>query len=115
MDQSFIVTTWNNGDHQPSGGGYGLKVSEADRDRYFRREWSDVVLELEGHDNLVYANVGKPSFWDGTCRELINKEIGRWLQTHNLDHWPAREPHKLRMTHIKGNRFGVAVRPENKA
>jgi hypothetical protein len=112
MSQSFVVTAWNDGQHHKSGGGYGLKVAEADRDRFFRREWSDVELELEGHDRPVNVNVDKPSFWDGTCREMINKEIGRWLQANKLHHWPKGKPYKLQMTQIGGRRFKVSVQPE---
>jgi hypothetical protein len=112
MSESFIVTAWNNGQHHKSGAGYGLKVTEADRDHYFRRNWSDVELELEGHDRLVNVNVDKPSFWNGTCREMISKEIGRWLQANDLHRWPDKKPHKLRMTHISGNRFKVSAQPE---
>jgi hypothetical protein len=40
------ATAWNSGKHHASGAGYGLKISVADRDRYFRREWGTVQLHI---------------------------------------------------------------------
>ncbi len=34
----MIAAAWNNGLHLDSGGGYGIKVSPADREEYFKRE-----------------------------------------------------------------------------
>ncbi len=40
------VTGWSNGSPSASGAGYGLRISAADRDRYFDRSWSEVSIEL---------------------------------------------------------------------
>lgn len=72
----MIVTAWNNGSHNESGAGYGLKVPYSDRNQYFKRVWGTVLLELEGYPHLVEVNIRKKSFWEGTCRELIRKDIG---------------------------------------
>jgi hypothetical protein len=34
----MIVTAYNNGQHHPSGAGYGLRLSVKDRDKYFKRD-----------------------------------------------------------------------------
>jgi hypothetical protein len=91
----MIVTAWNNGQHHPTGAGYGLKIDAADRERHFRREWKTVALVLEGGDAPVKVNVGKPSFWGKTCRELISAEIGRWLMKNGLAPWPKGHPPRL--------------------
>jgi hypothetical protein len=101
----MIVTAWNNSSHHPSGAGYGLKVSVSDRDRYFKREWKYITLELEGWDSATKINVDKASFWNETCRELINAEIGRWLIQTGLAPWSKGNPPKLIMEHIKENQF----------
>jgi hypothetical protein len=101
----MIVTAWNNGLHNPSGAGYGLKVSVSDRDRYFKREWKFITLELEGWDSAIKINVDKASFWNETCRELINAEIGRWLIQTGLAPWSKGNPPKLVMEYIKENQF----------
>jgi len=72
----MIVTGWNNGDHQKSGAGYGVKLNADDRDRFFKRDWRIIVLEMEGSPDSIKVNIEKPSFWGTTCRELINVEIG---------------------------------------
>ena len=73
----FVGTAWNNGSHQPSGAGYGIKLMPRDRDKYFRRP--EVFLNLEGRTGDIPVNTDKQSFWNDTCRELISKEIGLWL------------------------------------
>ena len=89
-DPGFLVTGWK-------GGTYGLKVSIADRDTYFRRDQKSVDLYLHGRSTPVRVNISKPSFWNGTCRELISKAIGDWLVDNSLAPWPKGHPPKLRM------------------
>lgn len=81
----MIVTAWNNGSHISTGAGYGLK--------------------LDGSSVIVSINVAKASFWDTTCRELINAEIGRWLIRNNLAPWAKGIPPKLTLLHVGSNRF----------
>jgi len=101
----MIVTAWNNGKKLKSGGGFGIKVAIIDRDRYFRREWRTVILELEGEDGTVEINIDKPSFWDGTCRELISARIGKWLIKNKLAPWVRGNPPMLILTQIEGRQF----------
>ena len=101
----MIVTAWNNGQHSKTGGGYGLKISLHDRDKYFSRKWANVELELSDSGVTISVNTAKPSFWDGVCRELINKEIGKWLILNNLAPWKPKPPPKLRLEPIHANRF----------
>ena len=107
----MIVTAWSDGKNLASGAGYGLKLTLADRDRYFKREWPHVVLELEGHPAPITVRTAKPSFWDGACRELISKEIGKWLRQNELAPWPKGKPPKLVMEPLTEGRFVVRKRP----
>jgi len=99
------VTAWNNGSYKESGAGYGLKVSKSDRDQYFKREWGTILLELEGYSTSVEVNIRKKSFWEGTCREMICKDIGLWLLQNGLAPWPKRKPPKLYLVPKGGNKF----------
>ena len=103
----MIVTAWNNGEHHSTGAGYGFKIDIKDRDKYFRKDWKNVFLELEGEVEVVVVNVDKPSFWDTTCRELISKDIGIWLIKNRKAPWPKDHPPKMRMEHIDDKRFKV--------
>jgi len=102
-----IVVAWNNGAHHPSGAGYGLKVSAEDRDRYFRRTWKFVTVEISASpgQKTIQINTDKPSFWDSTCRELISKEIGIWLKSQNLAPWPKGSPPRLSLRPAGEARF----------
>lgn len=104
---NMIVTAWNNGSFHSSGAGYGLKISTSDRDRFFKREWKFVLLELEGQTSAIRINVDKGSFWNETCRELISADIGKWLLQRGLAPWSKGNPPKLVMEHIKNNQFSL--------
>lgn len=110
---SFICTAWNNGSQSESGAGYGLKISVADRGKYFSPSWRSVVIELpiERGKIEVEVNVSKPSFWAESCRELINKEIGQWLQRIGLAPWPPGQPPRIKMLPVGPKRFRVSVVP----
>lgn len=101
----MIVTAWNNGTYSETGAGYGVKLDVRDRDRFFRREWKIIILELEGSPAEIEVNIAKPSFWGTTCRELINAEIGRWLIRNSLVPWQKGNPPRLSLKHIVNNRF----------
>jgi len=99
------VTAWNNGSHHASGAGYGIKLSVADRDANMDRGWKKITLEFEGSPRTTEVNIDKVSFWNETCRELIDKEIGMWLKSNGLDQWPRGNPPKLRLEAISRGRF----------
>ena len=104
------VTAWNNGKHDLNGAGYGLKIDAIDRDKYFNKEWKEVILELEGEKDVVVANVDKRSFWDSNCRELINIKIGQWLINNKKVPWRKGHPPKMNMEQIgENNRFKVEI------
>jgi hypothetical protein len=101
----MIVTAWNNGQHHSSGAGYGVKVNPMDRDKYFSHKWETILLKLEGEHGFVEVNTNKKSFWFGSCRELISKDIGQWLLRNDLAPWEKYNPPKLNLEPIKGNKF----------
>ena len=102
----MIVTAWNNGAHHESGAGYGLKLAHEDM-QYFDTDNAEINLTLEGNLEAVKVNINKPSFQDGTCRELIKKEIGAWLIKNDLARWPRGKPWKLCLEKTRKNEFIV--------
>jgi hypothetical protein len=86
----ILATAWNNGKYHPSGSGYGLRVSAADRDRYFERAWRSVELRIDAARPII-VNIDKPSFWHG-YRELISVELGRWMLANQFAPWPKGQP-----------------------
>jgi hypothetical protein len=106
---TFTVTAWHNGAPSPSGAGYGFKLAAHDRDRHFDRSWAGVVLELPGSPP-VECNVGKPSFWNGTCRELVDAGIGRWLLRSGHAPWRKGTPPTFTVESLGGCRFRVQDR-----
>lgn len=102
-------TAWNNGKHSASGAGYGLKVPIADRDRYFKKSWKTVVVDIStpsGH-RQIEVNVGKKSFWSDSCHELISKAFGAWLLKTGKAPWPAGQPPKLSVAVVGDRHFRV--------
>jgi hypothetical protein len=106
---TFIATTWNNSHYHASGAGYGMKISQDNRDRFFNRDWQTAILHLNGYDHPVEVNVAKLSFWNRTCGELISQHIGIWLQRNNSARWPRRQPHRLRMIVVGEREFKVEL------
>lgn len=92
MNSSFSAKAWCNGSPRPSGAGYGLKLTAQDRDTFLRRDQKTITLYLEGEDEPIEVVTGKASMWDGTCRELLKKEIGLWLLKAKLAPWAKGHP-----------------------
>ncbi len=100
----MLVSTWRNGS-----GAFGVKIAFDDRMRYFSRHWTSVVLTLEGVQQPIMVNVGKPSFWTRTCGELISHDIKTWLIEKGLATWPHRRPHRLELRPISDNHFMLTI------
>lgn len=98
----IIWTAWNNGAHKPSGAGYGFKIAKRDLDQHFRRSMQSVKLQLPTETGFCTAepNIDKDSFWSGTCRELISKDIGKWLLENGYAPWPKGKPPKFIVRNI---------------
>ena len=98
------ATAWNNGQHHRSG--YGLSVSASDRDRYLRREWGLISLQI-GNAEPFSVNIDKQSFWDGSCIHLIHAEIGSWLLASRVAPWPERQPPKFSLAPLSERAFQI--------
>lgn len=100
----MIVKAWNNGEHKASGAGYGVKLSVDDRDSFFDQKWDKVFVTLP-NGIKVEANVKKASFWNKTCRELINKKFGEWFIEQNLAPWVSGKPPEFKLIPQADNFF----------
>lgn len=100
----MIVTGWSNGNHNSttSAGGYGIRIRRADRDRYFKEDWTDVVIVFDnGHEIRVHLS---PSFWQN-CPELRSKEIGKWMISKNIVPWERNNPPMFILEYLNENKF----------
>ena len=100
----MIVTAWKNGPHEKTGAGYGLKIGVSDRDRYFKKPWKTVFVHLP-NGQTVEVNTDKSSFWNGSCIELINKEIGEWLIKIGKAPWNSGAPPKFELCLLRERHF----------
>lgn len=110
----MIVTGWKGGTaDKTKAAGYGLKIKIEDRDAHFCNQWKVVFIHLEGVRDPVEVNIDKPSFWNDTCHELINRDMGQWLIDNNLAPWEDGHPPKLELLKVAENHFKVLK--ENKS
>lgn len=105
----FVVAAWHNGRPRKTGAGYGLKVSATDLDWFFDKSWESVKLRLTAADSggMVAVNVAKRSFRDGTCRELIGKEIGQWFLYNKFAPWQKGRPPRFQIIPIRNQEFEI--------
>jgi hypothetical protein len=91
------------------GGAIGLKVPIPDRDAYFDRTWSSVILHIPSDTGslVVEVNIDKSSFWNDTCHELISKHIKKWLVSLGRVPWPWRQPPKVLVEALGGRAFAI--------
>jgi len=104
------VTAWNNGNHHKTGAGYGFKLKKEDRDKFFSEEWKNIYLSIPGRKDEIEINIAKASFWNQSCRELISKEIGKWLISNSLAPWPTGQPPKFVLECQVSNHFKLKLK-----
>lgn len=102
----MYATAWHNGGAPRDPAGYGLKLVDRDRDRYFDSEWKEIILELEGTEPVTLPL--SPSFWR-SCTELRSEAIGAWLLAADVAPWVRLSPPGVVVTEIEGNRFSARI------
>ena len=91
----------------PNGSGYfGIRISHADRDRFFDRSWSSVTLETES--GPLEASLS-PSFWRN-CSELRGKQIVQWLRGKGFAPWPRGNPPHFDLQPLSAGQFKLSAR-----
>jgi hypothetical protein len=101
----MIVTAWNNGAHMRSGIGYGFRVSLADRDELFKKDWTNIEVTIEGQGDPFLVSIDAEAFWSPTGHELHSKEIGLWLRKYGLAPWPMGKPPVFILNPTSENHF----------
>jgi hypothetical protein len=102
--ETMMATGWKNGRRDSPHVEYGLKLEASDRDRYFRREWRAVRIDLPDGSFAKANTMGE--FW-GKCAELRSTDLGRWMFGHGYAPWKQRQPPRFKLEHLEGNRFRV--------
>jgi hypothetical protein len=98
------VKAWSNGRPLPTGAGYGLRLSDRDRDKYFDPGWAEVIIDLD-HGEKVPVSLSD-SFWR-SCSELRSAAIGRWLLLNGLAPWSRGRPPTVLLSKVDDNRFNL--------
>ena len=102
----MYATGWHNGSRPEEPDGYGLRLAPRDRDKYFEREWNEVVIALEAGPEVTIAL--SPSFWR-SCSELRSPEVGQWLLASQAAPWRQGSPPGVALAPMDGNRFSARI------
>jgi hypothetical protein len=105
---SIRVTAWSNGHPLPTGAGYGVRLSDRDRDKYFDPGWDEVIIDLDQGEKVPVSL--SHSFWR-SCSELRSAAIGRWLLRNGLAPWSRRSPPTMLLSKVEGNWFNLRRLP----
>jgi hypothetical protein len=100
------ATAWNVGNYLKSGGGYGFRISKADRDQHLDRRLGRVRLLITEPDVWAEANIDKDGFW-GEHTVMIDKSLGQWFLRKGYARWVPGEPPVFRLEPMAANEFRV--------
>ena len=103
----MIVVAWNDG-----GGGYGVRITHADRDQYFLLEWEHVRVKIADGDRFACRLTS--SFWN-KCSEIRGTAFRDWFRRLGYIRggrkaWEKGSPPKFDMTPTSGNCFVLKTR-----
>jgi hypothetical protein len=93
------ATAWNDG-----GNTYGIRVGFSNRDRFFEASWTEIEVEIDGEPHRFPITRG---FWN-RCPEFRDRGssvIREWLRRHHTTEWPKRQPPRVELLPLGGNRF----------
>jgi hypothetical protein len=93
------ASAWSNG-----GDTFGIRVGIRNRDLYFDRSWTEIVVEIDGQYHRFDL---KPSFWNKypELRDSGGTAIRNWLQQHFTLDWPNGEPPRFQLLPLGEGRF----------
>ena len=92
----YIVKTWNNGDRNSSGAGYGIRIDIKDFDNL--KDWKEIIVGKESIKRTTKNFTKK-------CPEIRSIIIGKFLFKNNLSNWQYRKPFKLKVYKIEEQKF----------
>ncbi len=104
----FETTVWaGSNPSKNTGSGYGINIPVKIRDQVFNKNWKNIELNLDGESKIIVPI--SDAFWR-KCNEVRSPEIGKWLIKNNAHTWEKGRPTKLKMVHVKGNKFKVSIK-----
>ena len=102
----MIVFGWHNGSPDDiTGTGYGLKIQQEDRDKFFQKKWKSINIIINSKQS-VNVKISK-SFWK-ECIELRNSAIGKWMIDKKLAPWSKGNPSRFNMELIGNKQFQLS-------
>lgn len=111
MSHIVLAKAWNNGKFLPNGGGYGVWLTNYFKDEYLDREWSSIILKLEGWEKDAELAINNDVFW-ARGRELRSGIIGKWLIANGKGQWENDQEPELFLKPLGGNVFAVSLVPD---
>ena len=111
----MVVTAWNNGAHSRNGNGYGFRVQIADREAFFQKEWTSILVEVEGQSEGVEIPLEAYHFWSENSAPLPCAPVGRWLRHNGLAPWGVGNAPVFLLEPVEGNRFRVEKAAKRRA
>ena len=90
------VKAWASGS-----GTFGIRIGNDNRDRYFRREWKQIEVEMDGELHSIPLTAG---FWK-KCPEFRSPAIREWLRARRLLKWEKGSPPSFELISLGGARF----------
>lgn len=97
------VSAWSGGNNT-----YGIRIGKPNRDAYFSRDWTEIVLHLDGREYRIPLTDG---FWK-QCPEIRSPVIRDWfLKCGLLDEWPKGKPPTFEMVSLGRNNFCLVSPP----
>lgn len=103
----MLVSGWRKGNpNTKTGARYGIRLNLGDRDKYFKKEWDSVTIELDKR-RIVKVNLSS-SFWRD-CIELRSKWIGKWMIENKVAPWTKYTPPILTLEPIKEGYFKLSL------
>lgn len=87
------------------GDSYGIRIHLKDRDKYFKKEWKQIEVEIDGITYIFSLTVG---FWN-KCpefREHTNLPVIRqWLQKYKTLQWERNKPPQVKLVYLGSRKF----------
>lgn len=96
----YVVKTWNNGNKNSSGAGYGIRISIKDFDDL--KDWEEIIIDNDSIKRINHKLTKK-------CPEIRSKIIGKFLIKNALNIWKYREPFELKLYKIEENKYELKI------
>ena len=100
------ATAWNASKYLRSGGGYGFRISKADRDKYLDRRLGSARFLISEPNEWAEANIEKDGFW-GDHTVMIDKSLGQWFLRKGYARWVPGKPPVFHLEPMGRNEFRV--------